>query len=160
MLPLRMQRESPAVITVPLMILAALAILGGALNLPGLHSLTFWLEHSIAGIEAGQFNLLVAGISTVLALVAILLSWFLYGRHPLADGQPDPLKKILGPIFTIFERKYWVDEAYWTVFLTATSTFPASWRTWSTVVSGMTGSTRRSLPVLTTGFPASSWICA
>ena len=109
--------ESPAVITVPLMILAALAILGGVLNLPGIHTLTLWLEHTIAGIEAGEFNLMVAGISTGLALVAIALSWFIYGRRPLTEGQKDPLKKLLGPVFTIFERKYWVDEFYWAVFV-------------------------------------------
>jgi NADH-quinone oxidoreductase subunit L len=109
--------ESPKVITVSLMILAALAILGGALNLPGLHTLTLWLEHSIAGLEVGDFNFLVAGLSTGLAVLAIALSWVLYGRQPLAEGQKDPLKKILGPVFTIFERKYWVDEAYWALFV-------------------------------------------
>ncbi len=109
--------ESPKVITVPLMILAALAVLGGVLNLPGVHSLTLWLEHSIAGVEAGEFNFLVAGLSTVLALVAIALSWVFYGRRPLSEGQKDPLKRLLGPVFTVFERKYWVDEAYWAVFV-------------------------------------------
>ena len=109
--------ESPKVITVPLMILAAGALLGGALNLPGVHSLTLWLEHTIAGVEAGQFNFLVAGLSTGLALLAIFISWLIYGRRPLAEGQIDPLKKMLGPVFTVFERKYWVDEFYWAVFV-------------------------------------------
>ncbi len=109
--------ESPKVITVPLMILAALAILGGALNLPGVHTLTLWLEHSIAGVEAGEFNFLVAGLSTGLALLAIALSWLIYGRRTLDAGQKDPLKVMLGPVFTVFERKYWVDEAYWAIFI-------------------------------------------
>jgi NADH-quinone oxidoreductase subunit L len=109
--------ESPKVITIPLMVLAALAILGGSLNLPGVHSLTLWLEHTIAGVEAGEFNFLVAGLSTALALTAIALSWVLYGRKPLAEGQIDPLKRLLGPVFTVFERKYWVDEVYWAVFV-------------------------------------------
>jgi NADH-quinone oxidoreductase subunit L len=110
-------KESPGVITIPLMVLALLTILGGALNLPGLHTLTHWLEHTIAGVEAGEFNLLVAGLSTALALVAIFFSWLLYGRKPLAQGVKDPLKKLLGPVFSIFEHKYWVDEAYWAVFV-------------------------------------------
>jgi NADH-quinone oxidoreductase subunit L len=109
--------ESPKVITIPLVILAALAVLGGALNLPGVHSLTLWLEHTIAGVEVGAFNLLVAGISTLLALLAIGLSWLLYGRRPLVEGQKDPLKVLLGPVFTALEHKYWVDEAYWAVFV-------------------------------------------
>jgi len=109
--------ESKPVITVPLMILAVLAVLGGTLNLPGLHGLTNWLGHTIAGVEASQFNFFVAGLSTLLALVAIGLSWVLYGRQPLAAGQKDPLKKLLGPVFTVFERRYWVDEFYWAVFI-------------------------------------------
>jgi len=109
--------ESKPIITVPLMILAGLAVLGGALNLPGLHTLTDWLEHTIAGVEAGEFNFLVAGLSTGLALLAIFLAWTLYGHKPLAEGQKDPLKKLLGPVFTIFERKYWVDEAYGALFI-------------------------------------------
>ena len=109
--------ESKPVITIPLMILAVLAVLGGALNLPGLHGLTNWLGHTIAGVEAGQFNFFVAGLSTLLALIAIGLSWVLYGRQPLAAGQKDPLKKLLGPVFTVFERRYWVDEFYWAAFI-------------------------------------------
>jgi NADH-quinone oxidoreductase subunit L len=109
--------ESKPVITVPLIILAALATLGGALNLPGLHGLTNWLEHTIAGVEAEPFNFLAAGISTLLALVAIGIAWVFYGRKTLAVGQKDPLKVLLGPVFTVLERKYWVDEFYWAVFL-------------------------------------------
>jgi len=109
--------ESPKVITVPLMILAFLAIFGGVLNLPGLHTLTSWLEHTIAGVEAGKFDFLVAGLSTLLALIAIYLSWLLYGRKPLAEDQLDPLKKMLGPLFTGMERKWFVDEIYWAVFV-------------------------------------------
>jgi NADH-quinone oxidoreductase subunit L len=109
--------ESKPIITVPLMILAGLAIFGGVLNLPGLHTLTNWLEHTIAGVEAGEFNFLVAGLSTGLALLAIFLAWTMYGRKPLAEGQKDPLKRLFGPVFTVFERRYWVDEVYAALFI-------------------------------------------
>ncbi|RME87967.1 MAG: NADH-quinone oxidoreductase subunit L [Anaerolineae bacterium] len=109
--------ESPPIITVPLMALAALSILGGALNLPSLHTLTHWLEHTIEGVEAGEFQIAVALSSTVLALLAIYLSWLLYGRKPLAAGQRDPLKRLLGPVFTGMENKWYVDEGYWAVFV-------------------------------------------
>jgi NADH-quinone oxidoreductase subunit L len=115
--------ESPRVITVPLMILAALSILGGALNLPkalvgeGLaEKLSVWLEHTIS-IQPGEFIGSVALISTGLALLAILLSWTLYGRQPLKAGEPDPLKKLLGPVFTGMERKWFVDEGYKALFV-------------------------------------------
>jgi NADH-quinone oxidoreductase subunit L len=103
--------ESPPVITVPLMILAFLSIFGGALNLPGLHTLTEWLEHTIE-VHAGEFVWSVAIVSTVLALAAIYVSWLIYGRNPLKSGEVDPLKRRLGPIFTGAENKWYVDELY------------------------------------------------
>ncbi len=106
--------ESPKVMTVPLMVLAALSILGGALNLPfeGFHNLGHWLGHTLGEVEGLPLNLQVAGISTVLALTAIFISWLLYGRNPLKAGQIDPLKKPLGFIFTGMENKWFVDEGY------------------------------------------------
>jgi NADH-quinone oxidoreductase subunit L len=119
--------ESPKVMTVPLMVLAALSVLGGLLNLPnipvfaamipGTHTLTVWLGHTLGEVEAGDLNWTVAGISTVLALIAILVSWLIYGRNPLKKGQPDPLKKPLGFLFTGMENKWFVDEGYWAVFV-------------------------------------------
>jgi NADH:ubiquinone oxidoreductase subunit 5 (subunit L)/multisubunit Na+/H+ antiporter MnhA subunit len=43
--------ESSKVMTVPLMVLAALSVLGGALNLPGVHTLTHWIEHTVEVVE-------------------------------------------------------------------------------------------------------------
>jgi NADH-quinone oxidoreductase subunit L len=59
----------------------------------------------------------VAGISTLLALLAIFISWLLYGRNPLKKGQLDPLKKPLGFLFTGMEHKWFVDEGYFAVFI-------------------------------------------
>lgn len=113
--------ESPPVVTVPLMVLAGLAILGGLLNLPGVHTFTHWLEHTYEVFEihlhAGEFNPVVAILSTLLALGAIVLSWWLYGRSPLTKGQADPLKKPLGFIYKGMEHKWWVDEIYQALIL-------------------------------------------
>ena len=46
------------------------------------------------------------------ALLAILLSWLVYGRRPMKAGERDPLRRSLGPIFTGMLNKWWVDEAY------------------------------------------------
>jgi NADH-quinone oxidoreductase subunit L len=109
--------ESPKVITVPLMVLAVLSVLGGALNLPGVETLSHWLAGTVEFIKPGEFVWSVALISTGLALLAILISWLLYGRRPLKAGEVDPLKKAFGPIFTGMERKWFVDELYWAVFV-------------------------------------------
>ncbi len=112
--------ESPKVITVPLMVLAALSVLGGALNLPfeGFHNLGHWLGYTLGEVESLSLDWKVAGISTVLALSAIFISWLIYGRNPLKAGQVDPLKKPLGPIFIGMESKWLIDEIYQAIIIT------------------------------------------
>lgn len=106
--------ESPLIITAPLIVLAGLSILGGFINLPGVHPFTSWLEHTLGHDLAHptEFNIVVALLSTLLALGAIYLAWVLYGRQPLKEGEPDPMKQRLGRVFTGMENKWWVDEFY------------------------------------------------
>jgi NADH-quinone oxidoreductase subunit L len=115
--------------TIPLIVLAILSIIGGLLNLPGLHTFSVWLEHTIqvAGEHAAEleataeegFNFIVAGLSTFLALAAVAAAWYLYMRRynemkrlPAKERADDPLRPMLGPVFTLLENKYWVDEFY------------------------------------------------
>jgi len=104
--------ESPKVITIPLIALAVLATIGGVLNLPPFDALTLWLEHTITSLHPGEFVPAVALSSTGVALLAILLSWLIYGRRPMQAGEPDPLRRMIGPVFTGMLNKWWVDEAY------------------------------------------------
>jgi NADH-quinone oxidoreductase subunit L len=140
--------ESPKIITVPLMGLAVLSFVGGALNLPfeGFHNLGHWLEYTLHEVESLPLDLQVAGISTVLALVAILISWLIYGRKPMVKDQKDPLAS-LGFIFTGMNNKWWIDELYQFLFVTPyvkISQFTADvidWRFWhdfvhETVIAG------------------------
>ena len=62
---------------------------------------------------------MVAILSTVLAVGGIVLAWYLYMRRaqemqklPLNQRPDDPLRSIIGPVFTLLENKYWVDEFY------------------------------------------------
>jgi NADH-quinone oxidoreductase subunit L len=138
-------QESPAVMTVPLMILAGLSVLGGLLNFPTLKTLGVWLEHTLKNnLQEGEFVLLVAVISTILALLAIFLGWWLYNSRryeafwamPAAKRKDDPLRVYIGPVFEVLKNKYWVDELYWTVILNpyiSLSRFLADvvdWRFW------------------------------
>jgi NADH-quinone oxidoreductase subunit L len=135
--PAMYAQESPPLMTVPLMILAFLSVVGGMLNLPGLHTLTEWLEHTIENIHPLEFNFTVAALSTVLAIVAIALASWLYGRRreeqlrlPAAKRPDDPLRSILGPLFSVWENKYWVDELYGLLIVkpyAALSRFFADW---------------------------------
>jgi NADH-quinone oxidoreductase subunit L len=111
--------ESPRVMTIPLMILAALSILGGALNLPfdGFHNLGHWLEATLGEVESLGLDLQVAGVSTALALLAILISWLIYGRKPLVKEQKDPLES-LGILFKGMNNKWWIDEIYHAIIVT------------------------------------------
>jgi NADH-quinone oxidoreductase subunit L len=140
--------ESPRVMTVPLMVLAVLSLLGGALNLPfeGFHNLGHWLEYTLHEVESLPLDTQVAGVSTVLALLAILISWLIYGRKPLVKDQKDPLTS-LGFIFTGMNNKWWIDELYQFLFITPyvkISQFIADvidWRFWhdfvhETVIAG------------------------
>ncbi len=137
-------QESPAVMTVPLIILAALSVLGGGLNLPWTHTLTHWLEHSIEHVHAGEFVILVAALSTGLALLAIFLAWLIYNPKryesfmaiPAAKRADDPLRSMIGPFYEVLKNKWYVDELYWAVILNpyiALSKFLADvidWRFW------------------------------
>jgi NADH-quinone oxidoreductase subunit L len=119
--------ESKAIITIPLIILALLSLTGGFLNFPTLNSFTTWLDHifkaggevGAAVAEAAKFNFVVAIGSTVIAVGGILLAWFLYIQRtrqkenmPLNQRPDDPLRPMLGPVFSLLENKYWVDELY------------------------------------------------
>lgn len=120
-------QESPAVMTVPLMILAVLSVLGGALNLPfpkewfGAHVFGHWLEYTFehfhVELEVLPFSWMIAIVSTLLAVAAILAAWWIYGRNPLGKGETDPLERNLGAVFTGMNRKWFVDELYWAVIL-------------------------------------------
>ncbi len=115
-------RENRPLVTGPLVALAVLSVLGGLLNLPhGLpleQRLTGWLAHTIEHLHPVEPNLLVAGIATGLTLLGLGVAWLLYGRRPLAQGAPDPLRRLLGPIFVALENKWWVDELYDRLILT------------------------------------------
>lgn len=140
--------ESPKLMTVPLIILAGLSVLGGALNLPGIHTFGHWLEHTIhhlpaaaEGAELPQFSLQVAAISTLIALLAIALGWLVYARwgdkfQKEKSTYLDPLEVVAKPIFIVLNNKYWVDELYWALFVNPYKAFSqwlaeqVDWRFW------------------------------
>jgi NADH-quinone oxidoreductase subunit L len=109
--------ESPPIMTIPLIILAIVTIIGGGLNLPGIHSLGHWLEHTLGQGETAVFNPLVAATATLLALVALGLAYRLYARQPSAADGDDPLARRLGPLFIALNHQWWLEEGVQLLFV-------------------------------------------
>ena len=110
-------KENPPTMTIPLLILGLLSVIAGALNAPGLHTLTDWLDDTLEHVHVTEFSISVAGLAVIFSTVAVVLAWMIYGRKPMKKGEPDPLRRILGPIFTGMENKWWVDELYQFLFV-------------------------------------------
>lgn len=104
--------ESPAVMTWPLIILAACAIGLGFVGTPGWPWFqTFLGAHHGDGFSAEVWKLI--GLSTVIVFAGLGVGWWLYGRRPMQSADaPDVLAKLPAGIYTWLERKYGVDELY------------------------------------------------
>jgi NADH-quinone oxidoreductase subunit L len=107
--------ESTKSMVWPLVILAAFATFLGLAGMPWANQFFYLLgeEASMAGqhLHHGEFNWLIAGISTAVAVLGWFVAWLIYGRKPLAVPV-DPLEKPLGPVYTLLKNKYYVDEIY------------------------------------------------
>jgi NADH-quinone oxidoreductase subunit L len=110
-------KENPPAMTIPLLILGLLSVIAGALNAPGVHTLTDWLDNTLEHVHVTEFSISVAGLAVIFSTVAVILAWTIYGRKPLKKDEPDPLRRILGPIFTGMENNWWVDELYQLLFV-------------------------------------------
>ncbi len=117
--------ESPRSMTVPLIVLAVLSTVGGA-ALNAVHSgpLYRFLEPTVGPIgDLGYepYGPLEESVLIPLAIVAaaigITLAWLLYLRRPVQGARTS--EPIRGPIAELAERRFFVDEAYEAVFVTA-----------------------------------------
>ena len=119
--------ESPAVMWVPLAVLAVFAIFGGFFGAPanmnpfGDHGLQHYLivgtagEHGVPhwptdhGHVEGALHMDVAAIGTLFALAGIALSVLFYGTKTFSAEKA---KAKLKPIHTLLIKKYYIDEFY------------------------------------------------
>jgi NADH-quinone oxidoreductase subunit L len=107
--------ESPAAMTIPLIVLAILATVGGWVNIPGGH---LWGDAFVRFLApaVGTFKPVIEGNSTYLSLVALafsiiggVLAWMLYIQLP---GIPFLLAWRLKPAYDLLLNKYYIDEVY------------------------------------------------
>ena len=104
--------ESPSLITIPLVILAILAFVGGAINLPG----SSWLNHFLEPVlvakheehALGSHEYMLMGIALVGAIFGILWAYSKYIKQAFVPKED---AEIIGFSKTIY-NKYYVDEFY------------------------------------------------
>jgi NADH-quinone oxidoreductase subunit L len=105
--------ESPRVMTYPLIGLAALAAVGGLVNIPGAFTpFTEWLRsraHEIAEHHGG-FNWGLAIIGTAVALAGIAVGLALFFRDRATQRERDRFR--IPGLYPLLERKYFVDDLY------------------------------------------------
>jgi len=119
--------ESPWLMIGPVALLAALAIVIGFFSNPTVdvgpidkHSFAHFVTvendavfpTEYAAVEAGsepEFNFVIAGASTVLALAGVGLAYLMYLRGSIS---PASVGARLQPIYRLIFRKYYVDELY------------------------------------------------
>ncbi|MDF2935348.1 MAG: proton-translocating NADH-quinone oxidoreductase, chain [Paenibacillaceae bacterium] len=104
-------RESSPAMTIPLAVLAVLAVVAGFVMVPEANSwLGDWLTDGKAGTEILEWTVMI--LSTVAALAGIGLGWFMYrSAGERAQGEPTGLYRVLN-------RKYYVDELYQWIIVT------------------------------------------
>jgi NADH-quinone oxidoreductase subunit L len=109
--------ESPSSMTMPLVVLAAGAVLAGFIGLPavlGGSQFAHWLEPVIhAHEEAHASHALEWGLmalSVAVASVGVLLAYLMYRREALSPGIFADLAG--GLFYRLFDRKWYFDEIY------------------------------------------------
>ncbi|MBI5282286.1 MAG: NADH-quinone oxidoreductase subunit L [Candidatus Solibacter usitatus] len=94
--------ESPLVMTGPLMVLAALSLGGGYLDVPEYLAPIFGAAH-------GEHDQALVAISVAAGVAGIAIAWLFYIVSP---GLPDGLARIFSGPYKLLYNKYFVDEAY------------------------------------------------
>ena len=114
--------ESPWIMTVPLIILAILAVVGGWVGissaLGGHNEIEHFLEPVFLAsarteiapdMASHSTELLLAVVSTLTALLGFFVAYVFYYRQP---GIAARLAKSAAPLYRLLDHKYWIDEVY------------------------------------------------
>ena len=109
--------ESPAVMTIPLTILAAFALLLGLVDTP----VWPWFHSFLSGTPAAarftgfsEPGLLAVMISSsIVVFLGLGLGWYFYGRKPIISAEaPDPVGRLQPHIFTVLAHAFYIDALY------------------------------------------------
>lgn len=114
--------ESPASMTMPLIILAVFAVGLGFVGTPVWPWFQSFLTGASTRFEFGGLFEAGAGAvmfgSTAIVFLGLTAGWMLYGRQPRETAEaPDPLEAFQPKIFHVLSRKYFIDELYENTFI-------------------------------------------
>ena len=125
-------RESPSVMTLPLVVLALGALAAGWIGLPGVFGgsqFAHWLEpvihahaeeHGSPALELG-----LMAVSVAVAGFGFLIAYLMYYRGSLA---PERFANLAGGIpYRLFHNKWYVDEIYQVLFVNGTLLLARFW---------------------------------
>lgn len=108
--------ESPAVMTLPLVVLAFFAMALGLVGTPAWPWFRAFLDGRAAPLEFRAFIepafLALLGTSTVVVFLGIGLAWWLYGNKSSQPEEPDALQKAAPPIWAALRDRLYLDELY------------------------------------------------
>jgi NADH-quinone oxidoreductase subunit L len=113
--------EGPVAMAWPVAILAALSLIGGFLQIPGLwHAVDHWVEPVAHSIEeaSGGTAVFSAVAALALSVAGIAVAWALY-RRP--SDAPQRVRRAAPWAAQTLEHKFFVDEAYDVYFYEPTS---------------------------------------
>lgn len=103
--------ESPAVMTVPLVVLAVLAVVSGFVMTP----FNGWFGEWLTGQTSEEHGSgLVMALSTIAGLLGLGLGYWLYGARGASRGGDEGNASWL---YRLVNRKYYIDELYDVVFV-------------------------------------------
>jgi NADH-quinone oxidoreductase subunit L len=116
--------ESVRSMTWPLILIAPFAVALGWIGIPesfpvigGIvpnwlaHFLEPYAEYQGFHVAHPEFEIMPLAVGLTVALGGLLVGYLVYGRG-YAEGKVDPLRKLLGPVWVLLYRKYYVDELY------------------------------------------------
>jgi NADH-quinone oxidoreductase subunit L len=103
--------ESPAVMTIPLVVLAVLAVAAGFVQTPFNGWFGEWL---FPGAAEEHANVLVIVASIAAGLLGIYLGWLIYAKGTV---RRDVVSSRMPGLVRVLERKYYIDELYEAVFV-------------------------------------------
>jgi NADH-quinone oxidoreductase subunit L len=107
--------ESPAVMTVPLMILAVFAVGLGFIGTPAWPWFDGYLNGEAVALNFGRLSESGALMLTSAAIVfaGLILGWVLYGKRQRKTAEEKDVLEAAQPfLFKVLQNKYYIDELY------------------------------------------------